>query len=72
MDLELIVTVSAIVAAVAVSGWIVVLERREPVPGEPRLFPTTPVLFLAIVVIVVALAHLVTLVTGSPHTGRFG
>jgi hypothetical protein len=72
MNLEIFWTVSAIVAALAVAGWMIVLERREPVPGQPRVIPTTPVLFLAVITIVLALAHLMTLVTGTPHMGRFG
>jgi hypothetical protein len=72
MNLEIFWTVSAIVVALAVAGWMIVLERREPVPGQPRVFPTTPVLFLAVIAIVLALAHLMTLVTGTPHMGRLG
>jgi len=72
MDLETLWTASAMLVALAVAGWMIVLERREPVPGQPRLVPTTPVLFLALLALVLALTHLVTLITGTPHMGRFG
>lgn len=70
MTLEVILTVSAIVIALAVAGWMIVLERREPTPGQQRLISTTPVLFLAILALVLALAHMATLITGTPHMGR--
>ena len=72
MTTEVIWTLSAILLALAVAGWMIVLERKGPVPGKPRLVPTTPILFLAVLALVLALAHMVTLVTGTPHIGRLG
>lgn len=69
---DLIITVGAIAAALAGVVLLLWLERRPRDLGKPLLLPTTPALFLCLLVIVLALAHLVTIVTGSPHMGRFG
>ena len=70
--MELIVTITVLVVCIALTIWMIVLEKNPPPPGKPRLVPTTPVLFLGALGIILALAHLVTLLTGTPHTGRFG
>jgi len=59
------VALAAVVAAI-------VVERRPRQPGQPRLVPTTLILFVSVVVLVLALAHLVTLTTGQAHRGRLG
>ncbi len=55
--------------AIAALLW---LEKRPREPGQVRLLPTTPLLFLALLALVLILAHAVTLITGQPHMGRFG
>lgn len=72
MTLDLEITVTVAVAALGVAGLMIVLERRGATPGRPLPIPTTPVLFLAVLVLILALAHLMTLLTGSPHQGRLG
>lgn len=72
MSLDLAVTLAAIFAALAVGTLMVVLERRGPSPDRRIPVPTTPILFLSLLVLVVALAHLMTVISGSPHMGRLG
>lgn len=45
-------------------------EARPRELGEVRLFPSTLVLALAVLLVVLAAAHLVTLLTGVPLKGR--
>lgn len=71
-DLDLILTLATLVAFTALAGWMILLEKRPPIPGSVRLVPTTPVLFFCMLAIVVALAHLVSIITGTPHLGRLG
>ncbi|MGI9482789.1 MAG: hypothetical protein ACR2OR_10590 [Hyphomicrobiales bacterium] len=68
--MDLSITLSVIALAIAAIIWLVVLEKRPVEPGNTRLIPTTPVIFVLLVVILLALAHLMTIVTGSPHMGR--
>ena len=70
--LDLLLTLAALAACAALFAWMIFLEKKPPEPGHTRLLPTTPIMFLAALGVVLALAHLVTLLTGTPHTGRFG
>jgi hypothetical protein len=45
-------------------------QSRPRELGEPRLFPSTLVLAIGVILTVVATAHLVTLLTGVPLRGR--
>jgi uncharacterized membrane protein YidH (DUF202 family) len=56
------------VALAAVSRWQEVKPREL---GQPRLFPSTLVLAVGVLLTVVAAAHLVSLLTGTPLHGRF-
>ena len=66
MTATLILLVSSLVST-ALCVWY---ERRPKVIGEPRMFPSTIVMMLSVVMAVLALAHLVTLITGVPLKGR--
>lgn len=72
MSLDLGLTLAAILMGCAGIGFAIIAERRERPPGEPRLVPTTLVLFGSALVLILALAHVVSLVTGAPHRGRLG
>lgn len=48
------------------------LSRRPPEPGKVRLLPYEGIQFVALVGVVLLLAHLIGLVTGQPVVGRFG
>lgn len=70
MSLDLAITLFVAIAALAGIGFLVRLERRPRELGQSRLIPTTPLLFICLIVLVIAFAHLITLATGTPHTGR--
>jgi hypothetical protein len=53
----------------ALSRWH---EARPRELGEVPLFPSTLVLALGVLLIVLAAAHLITLTTGIPLRGRLG
>jgi uncharacterized membrane protein YidH (DUF202 family) len=56
------------VALAALSRWY---ESRPRELGQPRLFPSTLVLAVGVLLTVVAAAHLVSLLTGTRLRGRF-
>jgi uncharacterized membrane protein YjjB (DUF3815 family) len=70
MSLEL--TIAILAAAVVVGLAANLLSRRQPAPGEVRLVPYLGVQFVCLAVAVVMLAHLISLLTGTPLQGRLG
>jgi hypothetical protein len=48
------------------------LDRRPTEPGKPRLIPYLAIQYVALLVVVLMLGHLITLWTGQPFTGRQG
>lgn len=72
MSIDLTLTVGGLVTALAGVVALIWLEHRPREPGKPLLLPSTPLLFLCLLIIVLTLAHLVTLITGVPHKGRLG
>ena len=72
VDMELAITLGFALGGFSGAGWALWSEGRPIDPLRPRLVPTTPVLFLSLVVIIFAAAHLITILTGQPHVGRFG
>ncbi len=48
------------------------ISRRPPPLGEVRLVPYAAIQFIALLVAILMLAHLVTLITGTPFVGRSG
>ena len=69
--MSLPVTVAVLLLAVAVAAFTGHRQRRPAEPGVPRLIPYVGLQIAAVVVIVLMLAHLVTLLSGQPFTGRF-
>ncbi|MEZ5846010.1 MAG: hypothetical protein R3C70_04590 [Geminicoccaceae bacterium] len=63
-------TVLLLLAGLVSGGFCLWYERRPKEIGEVRMFPSTIMLILSVVLVIVALAHLVTLVTGVPLRGR--
>ncbi len=72
MTLDLFITLTVLVISAVGAGLMIWMEYRPREPGNPSLVPTTPLLFVCALIVVLALAHLMTIVTGSPHVGRFG
>jgi hypothetical protein len=46
-------------------------ETRPRELGEVRWFPVVPVMAIGVLLSVLAVAHLVSLITGAPLTGRY-
>jgi uncharacterized iron-regulated membrane protein len=70
MSLE--VTLIVLAAGAALTGFCLWHQRRPRELGQVSLFPANMVMGIGLVVVIVALAHLVTLLTGHPLTGRMG
>jgi hypothetical protein len=63
-------TLALLVTGVGLSIFCRWYETRPRELGDVRLLPSTILLALGVLVSVVALAHLVSLLTGVPLTGR--
>lgn len=70
MGLEL--TLAILLAASLVAGLANYFERRPHRLGEPPLFSYTAIQMVALVVAILMLAHLVSLLSGQPLSGRLG
>jgi hypothetical protein len=65
-------TLGLLAAGMMLAAFCLWHQHRPRELGEVSLFPANLLLGVAIVAIVLALAHLVTLLTGHPLTGRMG
>lgn len=67
-------SLTATLVALAVAGAIFAganfMSRRPEEPGQPRLVPYQGIQFAALVLAVLMLAHLVSILTGTPLEGR--
>lgn len=68
MSLEL--TLAILLGALGIAVLANWRERRPRELGRPPLVPSTAVQAIAIVVVILMLAHLVSLLTGTPIRGR--
>jgi hypothetical protein len=59
VSLELTLVILA--AAVACTGFLVWLEKRPREIGRVRLIPTTPLMFLSLMVAIMMIVHVVNL-----------
>lgn len=66
------VTLMILAAAAALAVFANWQERRPREVGEPALVPWIWVQIVAVVVAILMLAHLVSLLTGTPLKSRFG
>ena len=69
--MSLPVTLAVLVIAVAVAAFSAYRQRQPAEPGNPPLIPYVGLQIAAVVVAILMLAHLVTLLTGTPFKGRF-
>jgi hypothetical protein len=58
---EELVTGVALVFGLGLVAAMIVLERRPRTSLNPRLIPTTPVMFVGIIIAVLALMHFLTI-----------
>jgi hypothetical protein len=68
MSLEL--SLAVLFAALAIGALANWCERRPRELGRPPLVPYTAIQVVAVLVIILMLAHLVSLLTGQPLKGR--
>ena len=68
LETTLAIMGAALVAAIACN----LLDRRPSEPGKPRLVPYLALQYVALLLVVLMLGHLVTLLTGKPFEGRRG
>lgn len=66
------VTLIILAAAVVIGGFSIYKARQPYEPGKIRWIPYVGLQYVALLVIVLMLAHLVTLWTGKPLVGRLG
>lgn len=64
------VTVSILIVSFAIAAFSNYKTRRPYEPGKLPWIPYTAVQFVAILVFVLMLGHLITLWTGTPFIGR--
>lgn len=69
--MSLIPTLIVLAVCVAILGIAQIRERRRYEPGRISLIPWVPLQFIAMMGVIVMLAHLVSLLTGEPLVGRF-
>lgn len=65
-------TAAILIAAFAVFAGAIFISRKPVEPGQVRMIPYGGIQFLAIAVVLVTAAHLITLLTGTPLIGRSG
>ena len=63
-------TVAILIAAILVTLFANYKHRQPPKLGEAPLVPYLGLQFAGILVIFLMIAHLITLLTGRPFTGR--
>jgi predicted MFS family arabinose efflux permease len=65
------VTIMLLVLGIAVFAGANFMSRRPVEPGNPSLIPWTALQFVGLVMVILMLAHLVTLLSGTPLQGRY-
>jgi preprotein translocase subunit Sec61beta len=65
-------TLALLIVGLTLAGLARWHESRPRELEQVGLFPTTLVLAVGVIAAVLAVAHLVTLLTGFPLTGRYG
>ena len=68
----LIATFVLLAVGVALAGYCLWHQHRPRELGEVSLFPANLLLGVGLLLVILALAHLVSVLTGHPLTGRMG
>ncbi len=73
LDTTLSATATLLLLALglALGGWAAWQERRPRGLGDLPLMPPIPVLIVGVLIVLVSLAHLLTIWTGMPFKSRF-
>jgi NADH:ubiquinone oxidoreductase subunit H len=64
---ESLLTLAALLAGLALAAAMIWLERKPRARLEPRIVPTTPIMFLGLLIVILAAAHLLALTRGASH-----
>lgn len=67
----MLMTLAVLAAGVALFLFATYMGRRPKEDGELRWVPYGGVQFVAILIVILALAHVISLLTGQPLVGRF-
>ena len=70
--MSLTATVVGLTLALVVFALATYQSRRPYEPGRSGLVPYGALQFVALLAVILMLAHLVTLLTGKPFAGRMG
>lgn len=68
--MDLTVTLVILGLAVAITGFSIFKARQPYEPGRVRWIPYAGLQYVGLLFVVLMLAHLVTLLTGTPLIGR--
>ena len=66
---ETIITAIAFVAGAALIAYAAIAERRPRKSLNPRLIPTTPLMFIGVVIVLLSVLHFLT-IAGVQLPGR--
>ena len=69
--MSLAATLVLLASGLVLCTWAVWQERRPRGLGELPVLPPLPILFVGVLVVLVSLAHLITIWTGVPLKSRF-
>jgi hypothetical protein len=69
--LSLAATLALLASGLGLCTWAAWQERRPRSLGELPILPPIPVLLVGVMIVLVCLAHLVTIWTGVPLKSRF-
>lgn len=69
--MSLVATLALLALGLGMCAWAAWQERRPRGLGELPILPPIPVLFVGVMIVLVCLAHLVTIWTGVPLKSRF-
>ncbi len=61
-----------LLAGAALAGWSNWKSRQSRDSLDPQLVPYNALQFIGLIIIFLMAAHLITLITGKPFTGRRG
>jgi hypothetical protein len=70
MSVEILVTLGALVLELALLAFFIVQTRKKPDPNNVRIFPYNAAIIALTLIILLTIAHLISLLTGSQLTAK--